>query len=153
MLQANSSDLLTARQLSHASHDHRVGPPAVALKQMMHKRLTDPHYEPDLTRPEDLATSISPLELPTFENLVTTGVLPPGTLLSPVDPERSNTAAEVTEEGFIQVGEHLCETVDRAAREYHAEAGSGWEYWEAYLDGEDEPVTLAELRERALSTG
>ena len=42
------------------------------------KRLTDPNYEPDLTRPEDLATSISPLELPTFENLVTTGILPPG---------------------------------------------------------------------------
>jgi hypothetical protein len=117
-----------------------------------YKRLTDPNYEPDLTRPEDLASSISPLELPTFENLVTTGILPPGTLLTPVDPERSNTVAEVTEDGFIQVGEHLCETIDRAAREDHVEAGSGWEYWQAHLDGEDEPVTLAELRERALST-
>ncbi len=49
-----------------------------------YKRLTDPNYEPDLTRPENLASSISPLELPTFENLVTTGVLPPGTRLTPV---------------------------------------------------------------------
>lgn len=116
-----------------------------------YKRLTDPNYEPDLTRPEDLATSTSPLELPTFENLVTTGILPPGTLLTPVDQERSDTVAEVTEDGFIQVGEHLCETVDRAAREDHAEAGSGWEYWQAHIDGESEPVILAELRERAVS--
>jgi hypothetical protein len=117
-----------------------------------YKRLTDPNYEPDLTRPEHVAISVSPLALPTFENLVTSGLLPPGTLLSPVDPERSNTIAEVTEDGFIQVGEHLCEAVDRAAREDHAEAGSGWEYWQAHLDDEDEPVTLADLRERTLST-
>jgi hypothetical protein len=31
------SSVLTARQSWHASHDHRVGPPAVALKQMMHR--------------------------------------------------------------------------------------------------------------------
>jgi hypothetical protein len=68
-----------------------------------------------------------------------------------VDEERSNTVAEVMEDGFIQVGEHLCGTVDRAAREDQAEAGSGWEYWQAHLDSEDEPVTLVELRERALS--
>lgn len=115
-----------------------------------YKRLTDPNYEPDLTRIDDLATFTSPRELPTFENLVTTGILPPGTLLSPVDPERSTTVAEVTEDGFIEVGQHLCETVDRAAREDHAEAGSGWDYWQAHLDGEDEPISLAELRERAL---
>ena len=110
------------------------------------KRLTDPNYEPDLTRPEVESVGQS-IMLPTFENLVTAGVLPPGTLLSPVDATRT-TVAEVTEDGYIQVGEHLCETVDRAAREDHAGAGSGWDYWQAHLDDEPEPVLLATLRER-----
>lgn len=113
------------------------------------KHLTDPNYDPDLTRPNEME-SIPGLELPTFENLVITGILPPGTLLTPVDSDRSNTVAEVTEDGFIQVGEHLCETVDRAAREDHADAGSGWDYWQAHLGEHEEPVTLAELREQAL---
>lgn len=114
-----------------------------------YKRLADPNYEPDLTRP-DLTSAPAVTTLPTFENLVTSGILPPGTLLSPVDPEGSGTIAEVMEDGFIQVGEHLCETIDRAAKEDHAEAGSGWDYWQAHLDDEDDPVTLSELRERAL---
>ncbi|XRQ16908.1 GmrSD restriction endonuclease domain-containing protein [Actinomadura welshii] len=113
------------------------------------KRLTDPNYEPSFTQLEGaLETMPAAVTLPTFEHLVSSGTLPPGTLLTPVDPDRP-TIAEVIEDGYIQVGEHLCETVDRAAREDHAEAGSGWEYWQAHLDDEDEPVTLADLRERA----
>lgn len=112
------------------------------------KRLTDPNYEPDLTRPDVLPTSTVPLALPTLERLVISGVLPVGTLLTPVDPERT-TIAEVTEDGYIQVGEHLCETVDRAAKEDHADVDSGWLYWQAHLDDEEEPATLSELRNRA----
>jgi hypothetical protein len=41
-----------------------------------------------------------------------------------VDTDR-DTVAEITEDGYIQVGEHLCETVDRAAREDHADVDSG----------------------------
>lgn len=120
------------------------------------KRLTDPNYEPDLTRPDlagavpdvEDATSVTQMDLPTLENLVTDGFLPPGTLLTPVDTER-DTVAEVTEDGYIQVGEHLCESPDRAAREDHADVESGWDYWVAYLDGIDEPILLSELRSRA----
>jgi hypothetical protein len=112
------------------------------------KRLTDPNYEPDLTLPYATPEPVPASELPTFENLVTSGLLPPGTLLRPIDPDRS-TIAEVIEDGYIKVGDHLCETVDRAAREDHAEAGSGWAYWQAYLDDEDEPVILTDLRNRA----
>lgn len=111
------------------------------------KRLTDPNYEPDLTRPDVLPTPTVPLDLPTLEKLVISGALPVGTLLTPVDPERP-TIAEVTEDGYIQVGEHLCETVDRAAKEDHADVDSGWLYWQAHLDNEEEPVTLSELRNR-----
>jgi hypothetical protein len=123
------------------------------------KRLADPNYEPDLTRPETAAAEpvvgtaapVPPVNLPTLENLVTGGFLPPGTLLTPVDAER-DTVAEVTEDGYIQVGEHLCESPDRAAREDHADVESGWDYWVAYLDGEDEPVLLSDLRTRAADT-
>jgi hypothetical protein len=113
------------------------------------KRLTDPNYEPDLTAPEAVSGAQT-LALPTFENLVTSGVLPAGTLLTPVNPDR-DTIAEVMEDGYIQVGEHLCETVERAAKEDHADVGSGWDYWEAHLDDEDEPVTLADLRQRGVA--
>lgn len=112
------------------------------------KRLTDPNYEPDLTRP-DIQPTAQPLALPTLEKLVLSGVLPVGTLLTPVDPERS-TIAEVTEDGYIKVGEHLCESVDRAAKEDDADVDSGWEYWQAHLDAEDDPVTLSDLRERTV---
>jgi hypothetical protein len=110
------------------------------------KRLTDPNYEPDLTRP-DVAPTVEVLALPTFEHLVTSGVIPVGTLLTPVDPDRP-TIAEVTEDGYIKVGEHLCETVDRAAKEDQADVESGWNYWQAHLDGRDEPVVLADLRQQ-----
>jgi hypothetical protein len=119
------------------------------------KRLTDPNYEPDLTRATPpLATAetpVSPMELPTLENLVTNGILPPGTLLSPADTERG-TIAEVTEDGYIRIGEHLCENPDRAAREDQADIDSGWDYWLAHLDAESEPLLLATLRTRAMET-
>ena len=75
-------------------------------------------------------------------------VHPPGTLLEPVD-DTSTTTAEVTEDGYIQVGDHTCETVDIAAREANADVESGWEYWRALLDSDEEPVLLADLRIRA----
>ena len=110
------------------------------------KRLTDPNYIPDLTKPE--VTPAAPLlALPTFEKLVARGIIPVGTLLTPVDTDRA-TIAEVTADGYIQVGEHLCETVELAAKEDHADVESGWDYWQAHLDDEDEPITLAALRER-----
>ena len=114
------------------------------------KRLTDPNYEPNLIRPE-VVPSANPVTLPTLENLVTRGILPSGTLLTPVDTDR-DTVAEITEDGYIQVGEHLCETVDRAAREDHADVDSGWDYWMAHLDNEDEPIVLTDLRGRTAET-
>lgn len=121
------------------------------------KRLTDPNYEPDLARPviehADEGVGIeppTPVDLPTFENLVTGGFLPAGTLLAPADAER-DTLAEVTEDGYIQVGEHLCESPDRAAREDQADVESGWDYWVAYLDSEEDPVLLSDLRRRAMT--
>lgn len=111
------------------------------------RRLTDPNYEPDLTRPETVP-SMNPLALPSFESLVTAGVVPVGTILTPTDPDK-RTTAEVMEGGLIQVGEHLCDTVDRAAREDGADIDSGWDYWQASINDGDAPVVLSELRQQA----
>lgn len=126
----------------------------VLMARVVHegfKRLTDPNYEPDLTKMV-IESVVDGSALPTFEMLVNSGALPVGTLLTPLDPERG-TVAEVTQDGYIQVGVHLCETVDRAAKEDNADVDSGWDYWTAELSGEQHPVTLADLRERVAKQG
>ena len=87
------------------------------------------------------------VSLPTLEHLIISGALPPGTLLTPIDEER-DTVAEITEDGYIKIGDHLCESPDRAAREDLADVDSGWDYWLAHLD-EGEPTLLADLRLQA----
>jgi|NGEPerStandDraft_6_1074524.scaffolds.fasta_scaffold95830_3 hypothetical protein len=108
------------------------------------KRLLDPNYEPELTHLEGEAPS--EVSLPSLEDLITSGALPPGTLLSPIIEDR-DTIAEITEDGYIKVGDHLCESPDRAAREDQSDMDSGWDYWLAYL--EDGPILLSEVRENA----
>lgn len=110
------------------------------------KLLTDPNYEPELDRTEPTTTE-PVLDLPTLESMVASGVIKAGTLLTPVDEDR-NTVAEITDDGYIQVGDHLCENPDRAAREDGADADSGWYYWLAHLD-DSEPVLLGDLRQKA----
>lgn len=54
-----------------------------------------------------------------------------------------NTTAEITEDGYIQVGDHTCETVDIAAREANnADVESGWDYWRALLEDDEGPVLV-----------
>lgn len=104
------------------------------------KMLRNPDYAPaDAPQVDEPA----PTGLPTFEELVLSGRLPAGTLLSPVDGDRE-TLAEVTEGGSIIVGERECGTPADAAREDGADAGDGWDYWQAHL-GSD-PVPIASLR-------
>jgi hypothetical protein len=82
--------------------------------------------------------------------MVANGIIKPGTLLTPVDEDR-NTVAEITEDGYIQLGDHLCENPDRAAHEDGADVDSGWDYWLAHLD-DAEPVLLADLRQEAAAS-
>ena len=87
-------------------------------------------------------------DLPTFERLRSSGHVEAGALLVPVDPD-IQVIAEVTEDGFIKVGEHLCHTLDQAAKEAHAEASSGWDFWQLVSENGDEDILLADLRARA----
>lgn len=104
------------------------------------RRLTDPNYVPDLARP---VMALEDRPLLTLGEMIAGGVLPPGTLLSPVNDD-TDTLAEITEDGYIKVGQHLCESPDRAAREDGADVDSGWDYWQAHLD--EGPISLSELR-------
>lgn len=108
------------------------------------KRLTDPNYKPDLTR------AVAPLAaagetLPSLEGLFLSGILPPGTIITPASSDRETTG-EITVDGHLQIGEHLYDSLARAARDDGADTTDGWEYWQATISGE--AILLADLRAR-----
>lgn len=107
-----------------------------------YKRLTDPNYQPDLTRAQVLGSEPE-MTLPTVEELVLSGALPAGTLLSPIDAD-TDTLGEILEDGHLQIGERLYESLTRAAREDGADTNDGWSYWQAHLD--TGTIPLVELR-------
>jgi hypothetical protein len=109
------------------------------------KRLTDPNYVPDLTRPPAEPTAAE-LALPSLSELVSGGVLPAGTLVTAVDSD-DELIGEITEDGQLVVGDFAYSSPDRAAHEHGSDAGDGWSYWLAHLD--DESIPLEVLRERA----
>lgn len=109
------------------------------------KRLTDPNYVPDLTRPPAEPTAAE-LALPSLSELVSGGVLPAGTLVTAVDSD-DELIGEITEDGQLVVGDFAYSSPGRAAHEHGSDAGDGWSYWLAHLD--DESIPLEVLRERA----
>jgi len=109
------------------------------------KRLTDPNYVPDLARPTPAPTAAE-LALPSLAELVDSGALPPGTLVTALDAE-GELIAEITEDGQLMVDEHAYSSPDRAVHEHGSDAGDGWSYWLAHLGGD--PIPLEALRESA----
>lgn len=111
-----------------------------------YKRLTDPNYQPDLSRldvgGEELASTLA-----TLEELVALGVLPPGTLLSPAEAD-TDTVAQITEDGQIEMNERLFASPTAAARDDRADISDGWRYWVAHLD--EGEVLLDDLRTRSI---
>lgn len=104
------------------------------------RKLQDPNYHPALPqRPDEPTTS----DQPTFETLVQRGIIPVGTTLVPTD-SRTDSAAEVTEDGTILLHDTEYRSPDLAAEADGAPDDDGWGYWSAELD---ELVTLANLRQ------
>jgi hypothetical protein len=105
-------------------------------------KLSDPTYQPKLgvavTAP---AGQDAFLEV-TLADLMLAGLLKPGDLLIPADPERS-TIAEITEDALISLNEHTYDSPRRAARADGDEQTDGWEYW--VLEDADPPRTLRDL--------
>ena len=109
-----------------------------------YRKLTDPNYQPTLEQVTTVAIADEDTVAVTLIDLVTAGLIKPGDLLVPIDPERS-TIAEVTDDGLISVGEHTYDTPGRAAKADGDEHIDGWDYW-AISDG-DTPTTLRTLAE------
>jgi hypothetical protein len=94
------------------------------------QQLSDPNYVPDLSTEEQVGAE--PVDLPSFEELVVSGVIPAGTALTAADPDIS-VDAEVLDDGYIKVGDHTYENLDRAAHAAGADVSSGWTFWEVQL--------------------
>lgn len=131
----NFDDFLKSRRLLMARIIHEG-----------YKRLTDPNYQPDLSRldvgGEELSSTLA-----TLEELVSAGVLPPGSLLSPAEAD-TDTVAQVTENGQIEMNERLYASPTAAARDDRADISDGWRYWVAHLD--EGEVLLEDLRTRSI---
>lgn len=110
------------------------------------KKLSDPNYRPQVPLQR---TEASAPALPSFDELVRAGAVPPGTLLVPADGE-TNSIAEVTENAMIRLNDVEHRTPDLAAHADGADEADGWDYWAATFD---EPVTLSELRTQPLLVG
>lgn len=105
------------------------------------RKLSDPNYLP---QPPSKALATSEQALPSFDELVLAGVIPPGTYLTPADGQK-DSIAEVTEDAMILLDNTEYRTPDLAAHADGADEADGWAYWSAEFD---EPVVLAELRVR-----
>jgi hypothetical protein len=105
-------------------------------------KLSDPNYQPKVEGVAPGAVGETTVVDVTLVDLMNAGLLKPGDLLIPMDPERT-TIAEVTEDGLISVNEHTFDTPRRAARADGDEHSDGWEYW-IVEDGEA-PRSLRDL--------
>lgn len=107
-----------------------------------YRRLSDPNYKPRVESPAISFPTDNPLQDVQLSELLDSGILRPGDLLGPYDPE-GTTIAEVTEEGLLRIDDDLYDTPTRAARGDGDEQTDGWEYW-VLADG-DIPRTLGDL--------
>jgi hypothetical protein len=58
--------------------------------------------------------------------------------------------AEVLDDGYIKVGDHTYEDLDRAAHAAGADVSSGWTFWEVQLPGGSGPQSLADIRNQVV---
>ena len=108
-------------------------------------RLADPTYEPQVEGITPTpSTAEEEREIASLNDLLDAGLLNPGELLVPVDPER-DTIAEVTEEGVIVLDDRSYSSPHRAARADGDEHSDGWDYW--MLAEREPPCSLRSLAE------
>ena len=110
------------------------------------RRLSDPHYKPNLELAGPAPSEEDTAETATLSELVAAGLLKPGDLLIPADPERDDTIAEITDDALIALDEHVYDSPLRAARADGDERSDGWDYW-VLLNNADPPRTLRQLAE------
>jgi hypothetical protein len=110
-------------------------------------KLCDPEYLPNLeqvTLVSEEATSINV----TLAELVASGLIKVGDLLSPADTEK-DSLAEIIEGGLLHLGEHSFDSLRRAAKADGDEHTDGWDYW---ILNDESPRTMREIAEMYLAT-
>lgn len=110
-------------------------------------RLCDPEYQPNVDEGKSISDEGNSINV-TLTELVISGLVKVGDLLSPVNPER-DSVAEVIEGGLLHLGEHSFDSLRRAARADGDEHSEGWDYW--ILNGES-PKSMREIAEVYLAT-
>lgn len=122
-----------------------------AMALVVHKafrRLSDHHYEPLSGPTTSTAPEQDTVRKSSLRELVDAGLLKPGDILIPADPEREDTIAEITDDALIALDEHVYDSPWRAARADGDERSDGWDYWVVVDDSDSLPT----LRELAAST-
>ncbi len=104
------------------------------------RKLSDPNYQPQ--PPAARSTARTP-DLPTFEEMVFAGLIPPGTLLTVMDG-MTDSIAEVTEDGTVLLDETEHTSLDAAASADGADGVDGWQYWA--IEDQDGLTPLLHLR-------
>lgn len=104
------------------------------------RKLSDPNYQPQ--PPAARPTQETP-DLPTFEDLVLTGRIAPGTLLAVTDG-LTDSIAEVTDDGTILLDETEHTSPDAAAKADGSNDTDGWQYWA--IEGQSGLTPLSDLR-------
>ena len=102
-----------------------------------YETLTDPTYQPDLTTMTDGPDDEPPAW--TLRTLVEDGVLKPGDIIAPIDPD-STHLAEITEDGEMLLDGKLFDDPTRAALEVAEVTMSGWDYWAVPTDDGVKPL-------------
>ena len=110
-------------------------------------KLCDPEYQPNIDPVALLSDESTSIDV-TLAELFSAGAIKIGDLLSPVDTEK-DSIAEIIEGGLLHLGEHLFDSLRRAAKADGDEHTDGWDYW--IVNGES-PKTMREIAETYLAT-
>jgi hypothetical protein len=98
------------------------------------KRLTNPGYEPDLTRIQ-VPESLNEISRMTLGDFIAKGLLVAGDVLIPRDDEMTITA-EITSDGGIQIGSHQHEELNLAMHSISESSEAPLDFWCLMRDGE-----------------
>lgn len=109
-----------------------------------YRRLTDPHYAPPWSSVTPPTVEVG-MDAMTLEDLVLGGHLQAG-LEAVAEDERRHLSGEITEDGALRVGSHVYDSPTQAARAIDADVVDGWSFWTVSRNGDEDRMTLAEVR-------
>lgn len=99
-------------------------------------KLTDTSFSPDLNPAAVLDDPVHSLSL---GELMTAGLIRPGDVIGPVDPE-SSIVAEITEDAEIRLNDKIYDSPQLAAAAAGDDGIDGWDFWAIYAGDDVTPL-------------